>query len=814
MRPIRGIFQDVRYSLRQLRKNPVFTGVALITLALAVGATTAIFSVVETVLLAPLPYRDVDRLTMVWGRNPGRGDLQFPLSAGDFTEWKQNNQVFEDLAPSFDNEVTLTGRGEPKLILGYAVAPNYFHVLGVSARLGRVFTADEAKSGALVAVLSDKLWRNTFHGDPQILGKAITLDAKSYTVIGVMSPAVDYPPRTELWMPLELASPANYQDRFLRVIARLRPGISLADAQVRMNALESQIAAEHPDTDRGNQTWVEPLRHQLTGDIRTPLLVLLGAVGLVLVIAAVNIAGLFLARTAGRQVEISLRVAMGASRWRLLRQFLCESLLLSLLGGALGLLLAFWSTRFLVAIFPNGVANLSIPRVEAIPMNPAVLGFALAITFLTGLVFGTAPVLEMASVESSEALKESRGSASARGSARGSARARRILVAAQIALSLVLVAAGGLMIASFRRVYHEDLGFRPDPVLALEVFLPRDRYPDNDFGKQSQFISGVMDRIRPMPGVVSVAATNFLPLTGFWGTTDFVVEGQPLEKADQKHQADNRLVTPGYFSTMGIALLRGRDFSAGDRSGSEPVAIVNSALAHRYFGDRDPVDKVLELGDATHPERWRIVGVVGDVKAFGPEQAAHADIYRPLSQVSFPLLAFVVRTSGNPSALLKPAEGAIWSIDKDQPVFDAMPVEVLAEQSVTLRRTSTILLASFAVLALIVAAVGLYGLMAYSVAQRTHEIGIRMALGARRGEVLRLVVRSGMGLVLAGEVIGFAVALLAMRVVADILYGVSPWDPVSLAAAVVVLTLVAFVASYIPARRATKVDPMVALRYE
>jgi len=803
-----GIVQDVRYSLRQLRNNPVFTAVALITLALAVGATTAIFSLVETVLLAPLPYRDVDRLTMVWGRNPGRGDLQFPLSAGDFTDWKQKNQVFEDVAPSFDDEVTLTGSGEPRLILGYAVGPNYFHILGVSPRLGRSFTEDEAKSRATVAVLSDKLWRDTFHSDPQILGRAITLDAKSYTVIGVMPPTVDYPPRTEMWFPLELDSPGNYRDRFLRVIARLKPGISLADAQVRMNALEGQIAAQHPDTDAGNETWVEPMRNELSGGIRVPLLALMGAVGLVLVVACVNIAGLFLARTAGRQVEISLRVAMGASRWRLLRQFLCESLLLSLLGGAFGLLLAFWCTRFLVAIFPNGVANLSIPRVEAIPMNAPVLWFALGITLVTGMVFGAAPVLAMASVDSSEALKESRGPASSLRSAGG----RRILVAAEIALSLVLVAAGGLMIESFRRVYHQDLGFRPDPVLALEVFLPRQRYPENDLQKQTQFISGVMDRIRQMPGVDSVATTTFLPLTGFWGTTDFVIEGQPLEKT--KHQADNHLATPGYFSTMGIELLRGRDFTDADRPGSEPVAIINSALARQFFGDADPVDKVLELGDATHPERWRIVGMVGDVRAFGPEQVAHADIYRPLSQVSFPLLAFVVRTSGNPSALLKPAQGAIWSVDKDQPVFDAMPLEVLAAQSVTLRRTSTILLASFAVLALIVAAVGLYGLMAYSVAHRTHEIGIRMALGARRGDVLRMVMRSGMGLVLVGEVIGFAAALILMRVVADLLYGVSPSDPWSLAAAVAVLTLVALLASYIPARRATEVDPMVALRYE
>lgn len=805
-----GIVQDVRYSLRQLRKNPVFTGIAVITLALAVGATTAIFSVVQTVLLAPLPYRDADRLAMIWGRNPGRGDLQFPLSAGDFTDWKEKNQVFEDIAPSFDDEVTLTGSGDPKLVLGYAVGSNYFHILGVAPRLGRLFTEDEAKSQATVAVLSDKLWHDTFHGDPQILGKAITLDAKPYTVIGVMPPSVDFPSRTEMWIPLELDSPGNYRDRFLRVVGRLKPGVSLVDAQVRMNTLERQIAAQHPDTDAGNETRIEPLRNELSGGVRVPLLALMGAVGLVLIVACVNIAGLFLARTAGRQVEVSLRVAIGASHWRLLRQFICESLLLSSLGGAVGVLLAFWCTRFLLAIFPNGVANLSIPRVEAIPINAPVLWFALGITIVTGLVFGAAPVLQLASVESNDVLKESRGSASSL----RSARARRILVAAEIALSLVLVACGGLMIESFRRVYQEDLGFRPDRILALEVFLPRNRYPETDPQKRSNFVTGVMDRMKQLPGVDSVATTNWLPLSGFWNTTDFLVEGQPLEKADQKHQADDRLVTPGYFSTMGVRLLKGRDFTEADRSGSEPVAIINSALALRFFGSADPLDKVLQLGDAARPERWRIVGVVGDVKAFGPEQVAHSDIYRPLSQISFPILAFVIRTSGDPAGLLKAAESEIWAVDKDQPIFDAMPMRDLAAQSLTLRRTSTILLASFAVLALIVATVGLYGLMAYSVAQRTHEIGIRMALGARRGDVLRMVVRSGMGLVLIGEVIGFAGVLILMRVVANLLYGVSPSDPRSLAAAVAVLTLVALTASYIPARRATKVDPIVALRYE
>jgi len=804
-----GLTQDLRYGLRQLRKNPGFTAVAVITLALAVGANTAIFSVVHAVLLASLPYRDVDRLAMIWGRNPSKGDMEFPLSAGDFTDWKQKNDAFEDIAASFDYEVTLTGSGEPKLVLGYAFSPNYFSILGVAPRMGRTFTQQEAESKTNVAVVSNKFWRTTLHSDPQIVGRSITLDAKSFTVIGVMPPGFEYPPQTELWMPMSLDNPDDYEHRFVHVAGKLKPGVSVAEAQARMNALERQIAATHPTTDAGNEAWVEPLRHQIDGGIRTPLLALSGAVGLVLLIACANIAGLLLAKAVSRRTEVSLRVALGASRLRLIRQFLSESLMLSLLGGLLGIVLAFFSTRFLLAIFPNGVANLSIPKLEAVPINAPVLWFALGITILTGIIFGCVPALQSAAADPNEALKEVRGSTQTV----RSIRARYVLVTAEIALSLVLLAGGGLMMESLRQVYHQDLGFRPDHLLALEVFLPPNRYPENPRATRDWFVSNTVEHIRGIAGVESVAATNFLPLTGFWGTTDFSISGE-ISPSTAKPHADNRLISPGYFSTMGIGLRRGRVFTDSDRQDTEKVAIVNETLARRYFGGVDPIDKIIELGDASHPERWRIVGEVTDVTAFGPEQAAHADIYRPLSQVSFPLLAFVVRTAGEPSALLKTAEQAVWQVDKDQPIFDAMPMARLAAQSTTLRRTSTILLGSFAGLAVIVAAVGLYGLIAFSVVQRTHEIGIRMALGARRSDVLQQVLQSGLGLVVAGEVIGLAIWAAVMRAAAGVLYGISPSDPSTLALVILTLTLVAILACYIPARRAAKVDPMVALRYE
>jgi predicted permease len=808
-----GLTQDFRYALRQLRKNPGFTLVAAITLALAIGANTAIFSVVNTVLLSSVPYPQADRLMMIWERNPARDPQPFSISPGDFSSWKQENDVFQDIAPSYDDAVTLTGSGEPRLVLGYAVTPNYFHILGVAPKLGRTFTDTEAQSGAHLVVLSDKFWRTVLHGDQEILGKSITLDAKPYSVVGVMPSEFNYPPKTEVWMAMSLtpASTVDYDHRFVHVLGRLNPGVSVAQAQTRMDALERRVAALHPATEAGNETLVEPISRQLTGDIRTPLLALLGAVGFVLLIACVNIASLLLARAAGRRVEVSVRAAIGASRLRLVRQFLIESLLLAVPGGVFGVLLALWCTHFLVAIFPNNVANLSIPQVESIPVNASVLWFALGITVLAALLFGVLPALQSAGASASEALKDA---GRVLGLGARSMRSRQVLTTTEVALSLVLLAGAGFMVESFRHVFHEDLGFHPDHVLGLEVFLPPNRYPADQPQKQTVFVNNVIDRIKRLPGVESAAATNYLPLTGFWGTTDFLIDGRSVPNPANRPTADNRVASPGYFSTMGSSLLKGRDFTSRDRSGSEPVAIINATLAHHYFGKEDPIDKVLTLPEFDPSLKWRIVGVVSDIRAFGPEQTVHADLYRPVAQVPYFLFGFVVRTAGDPAALLKPAQQAIWEVDKDQPVFDAFPMAKLAAQSLTLRRTSTIMLAGFAALALILAAVGLYGVIAYSVSQRSHEIGIRMALGAKRRDVLRLMLEGGMRLVLIGEVVGLVAALLLMRLFSSLLVGISASDPGMLALALGTLALVALLASYVPARRATRIDPMAALRYE
>jgi predicted permease len=807
------LVQDTRLGLRRLRKSPGFTVIAILTLALGIGASTSIFSVVNAVLLAHLPYKDPGRLAMIWGTNAGRGIDKTPVSPGDYFEWKQKNTVFQDIAASYDNQVTLTGIGNPQFLIGYDFSANYFSILGVSPELGRTFSAEEDRPGGpKVVVLSDKLWRGSFLADPRILGKSITLDGEPYRVIGVMPRSFDYVPGVQLWMPVALPASAvsGYEHRSIRVMGRLKPGVSVEQAQSQMTALALQIDAEHPTTDAGNGVKITPLRKQLAGDIQTPLLVLLGAVGFVLLIACANVASLLLARATTRHKEIAACAALGASRGRLLRQFLTESLMLSLAGGALGIALALWCTNFLVSIFPNDIANLSIPRVESIPINAPVLCFALAAMVLTGVLFGVVPAMQSAGANAADVLKES-----SRGASPGSrsARLRRVLVVAEIALSLVLLAGAGLLIESFERIARGSLGFQPDHVLGMEVFLAANRYPPNQPDKQRAFVRDVLQRMNALPGVLSVGVASTLPLTGFWGEADFLVEGRPLPKPGEAPTADNRFITPGYFSTMRVPLLGGRDFTDADRDGGPRVAIVDETLARKFLGG-SAVGKRLNLGTPEKPEWWEVVGEVANVKAFGLEQPDLPTLYRPFAQHPWGLLAFTIRTAGDPTALLKSAEQAVWDVDKDQPIFRALPMSTLAVQSVALRRVSTLLLAGFASLALVLAAVGIYGVMAYSVTRRTHEIGTRMALGAQPNDVLRLVLGQGARLTVIGVSIGVVAALVLTRFMASILFGVSASDPRMFAGVTILLTFIALAACYIPARRAMHIDPMVALRYE
>jgi predicted permease len=806
--------QDIRFGWRMLRKNPAFTIVAVSTLALGIGANTAIFSVVKAVLLAPLPYKEPNRIVAVWTANPARDGQPHPSTAGDFAVWKQKSAVFEDLAPSYDNERTLTGEGAPQLLIGYAVSANYLRILGVEPQIGRLYTDREDRPGGMkVALLSDHLWRTTFRSDPNITGRTITLDGSSYSVLGVMPHGFNYPAGVEIWTPAAMA-PASFDDfkhRYVRILGRLKRGITLAAAQQAVNTLEAQVAAVHPDTDIGNRVVLVPLREQLDGDIRKPLLILLSAVGLVLLIACANTAGLALARNAERQKEIAVRLALGATRLRLLRQFAAESLLLAVIGGAAGMLLALAGTRLLLTLFPNDVANLNIPKVTQIPIDRGVFLFAAAITLLTALLFGIAPILKATRAGMGGAIKEP-----ARGSTASPwlSRSRSAIVVTEVALSLILLTGAGLLVASFQNVMNANLGFQPDHVLALEIILPPDSYPNNDPDKTRVLVEEVVRRMNVLPGVKSAAATNFLPLSGFWGTSSFLLRGQPRPREGQAPEADNRVITPDYLRTMRIPLLRGRTFTNTDRMGGAQVAMINETLAKRYFQNRDPVGEELNLGTVQKPDWWRIVGVAGDVKAFGQDQPTHGDIYRPFNQQPFPIIAFTLRTETDPAAMVKTAEQALWSIDPNLPVFKTASMDLLAAQTLAVRRASSVLISGFAVLALVLACIGIYGVMAYVVVQRTQEIGVRMALGAQRADVLRMILGFGFRMTLAGVVIGLAGALASSRLLASLLFQVSAINPLIFSFASAVLVGMAILASFLPARRATRIDPMQALRAE
>jgi putative ABC transport system permease protein len=811
---IETTWQDMRFGLRQLVKSRAFSLASVLTLALGIGATTAIFSVVKAVLLAPLPYKDPGRIVAVWTTNAARGGEPLPSTAGDFEIWKQRSGVFESLAPSYDNEMTLTGAGSPQLLVGYAVSAGYLRILGVAPQMGRLYTDQEDRSGGpKVALLSNHLWRTTFQSDAGMVGRTITLNGSSYTVLGVMPSGFDYPSSVEIWTPSAMA-PSSFNDfnhTYVRILGRLREGVSLAQAQKTLNAIEAQVAAAHPATDNGNRVVLVPLREQLDGDIREPLLILMGAVGLVLLIACANTAGLALARDAERQKEIAVRLALGATRRRLLRQLLTESLLLAAIGGAAGIAIALAGTHFLLGLFPNDVANLNIPKVTHIPMDGGVLAFALAITLLTAFLFGAAPVLRAIRSKEDAAIKDSSRNSTA---SRRSGRSRSVMVVGEVALALTLLSSAGLVVASFQKVVNAKLGFQPDHVLSLQLFLPPDSYPRTDEAKRSRLVKDVVSRLRVLPGVKSAAATNFLPLTGFWGTTNFLLAGEAPLKNGEAPEADNRVITPDYLQTMGIPLLRGRDFNAADRADGLHVAMINQTLAKGYFGGRDPIGENLNLGSADAPDWWRIVGIAGDVKAFGQDQPTHADIYRPFAQQPFPLVAFTVRTDPDPMSMIRVAEGALWSVDPNLPVFRAIPLSVLADQTLSIRRASSALISAFALLALLLACIGIYGVMAYAVAQRTREIGVRMALGARRGDVLRMMMGMSARLTLIGILLGLAGTLACARLMGALLFEVSAMSPLIFSLSVAVLAMVSMAASWLPARAAASVDPMRALRNE
>jgi putative ABC transport system permease protein len=806
------LWQDLRYGVRMLVKNPTFTVVAIIALALGIGANSAIFSVVNSLLLRPLPLSDPDRLVQVWESNVKLSRTSMPASYPNFADWRDQNHVFEQTVAYSDWSFNLTGTAEPERIRSAIVSSAFFATLGIRPLVGRVFVAEEDQKGKdFVAVISQRLWQRRFNADPEIVGKAIDLNGESFNVVGVIAQMPELPglsDETEVWAPVSHGyGSTNRRGHYLGVIARLKPEVTREQAQADMDAIAGALAAQYPEANTDHGVRLVPLHEQIVGDFKLALLVLLGAVVAVLLIASANVANMLLARAASRQREIAIRTALGASRLRLVRQLLTESLLLSFIGGALGLLLALWGIDLLVSFSPA-----DLPRVKEVTIDGRVLGFTLAVSLLTGIVFGFVPALQASRPDLNETLKESGRNATG-GAARR--RARSLLVVAEIALSLVLLVGAGLLMRSFLKLQSVNPGFNPENVLTMQVDLSGPNY--QKAAPVIAFHNQLLERVRALPGVQSAATRSFVPIAAdaSFAYLSFMIAGRPSDPSNRPVAFYNT-VSSGFFETMEIPIVQGRSFDEHDVRKAQNVVIINETLARRFFTDEDPLGKRITLNDENpKEEEWAtIVGVVKDTKPRALDSDSVAEMYMPFDQQAEPFMSLMIRTTSKPEALAAAVRSEVQALDKTQPIYSIRTLESVLSQSVATPRFRTFLLGVFAAVALILAVVGIYGVMSYSVSQRTHEIGIRMALGAQTGDVLKLVVRHGMALTLTGIVIGLAASFALTRVMAGLLFGVSATDPLTFAVIAIVLTGVALAACFVPARRAAKVDPMVALRYE
>jgi putative ABC transport system permease protein len=791
------LIKDIRYAVRSLLKRPGFTAVALITLALGIGANTAIFSVLNAVLLRALPYADADRIVRI-DETEGRGGMG--VSPPDLLDFQQQNHSFENIAAYTGDNLILTGAGEPLRVQSVSVSHNLFSVLGVNPLFGRSFSVDdEAPGRSQVALIGFGLWQRRFGGDQGLIGRQITLDNKSYSVVGVMPREFEFPiqtERVEVWTPLTLPDDVSQLRgaHYLDVVGRLKPNESVTQAHADLETIAQRIAQQFPELVPG-KTTVIPLKKDLTGAVQSYLWLLTGAVLLVFLIAMANVTSLMLTRSAERQKEIALRTALGASRLRLVRQLLTESLILSLFGGVGGLLLAVWTTDFLIAIAPR-----DLPRLQDAHPDGWVLLFALATTVTCGFVLGLIPAWRAEVPDLHSALKEGE----TRSATAPRQALRKVLVVTEVALALVLLCGAGLLVKTLWKLNAVNPGFDPENVLVSEVVLPKTKYPDN--AQQTAFFQQLLARIQALPGVESAGGSSNLPLSG----TNMVFLASVVGRPDSSFPASFRAVTTDYFRAMRMPLRKGRALDDHDTASSQPVVVVNETMARQIWPGEEPLGKRIKHG--FKEQVAEVVGVVADVKYAGLDQQTKPEMYAPFSQRPRPFMRIVVRTKSDPLMLSDSIRTAVKGLDKDQPVDKITTLTAVVRASIGSRRFYLQLLGSFAALAFVLAAVGIYGVVSYSVAQRTREIGVRMALGARQTDVLSLVLVEGFRLTMLGVVLGLAGAVAATRLLTDLLFEVKPTDPITFISLATLLAVVALFASYIPARRATKVDPLVALR--
>jgi len=808
---MRTFWQDLRYGARMLLKNPSFTLIAVLTLALGIGANTAIFSVVNGVLLKPLPYREPERLIRVFERS--RTQPKFPMSGGNFQDYRDQNSTLSGLALYTRQDLELSQDDKPERLAALRVSAGFFELLGAQPLLGREFRReDELPDNNQVVILSHGLWQRRFNGDPNVVGRVVTLSGRPFTVVGVAPQGLqhvggDYRSMphgesVDAWWPVALRPQAGRGAHFLNAVGSLKPGVSVAQAEADFNVIAERLAQQFPNSNQGWRIAIQPLREEIAGRARTTLLALFGAVFFVLLIACVNVANLLLARATAREREIAVRSAVGAGRRRIVRQLLTESLLLAMVGGAAGILLAQWAIDTLRALGPE-----QLPRLQAVNIDGGILLFTLGVTLLTGVLFGLAPALQAGQFNLNAFLKEG-----GRGGGGQRRRLRDALVITEVALALALLAGAGLLIRSFWKLQQTDPGFNPERVLTASLSLPGARY--GDAPKVAAFQQLLLERLAALPGAQSAGLTSDLPWTGYDENAGFTVEGKTFPPNDGP-SARYHFVSSDYFRTIGVPLIAGRFFNSDDRQDTQPVVLINRVMAERYWPGASAVGKRFTFSSQPNERDWfTVVGVVGDVKDFPHSPAAAPAFYWATMQQTPRQIILAVRSSADPLNLVEAVRNEVRALDKDLPLADAQTLETIAATAVAGRRFTLWLVGFFALTAMALAAIGIYSVLSYLVAQRTHEIGLRMALGAQLGDVLKLVVRQGMTPVLTGLAMGITAAIALTRLIKGLLFEVSATDPLAFAMAAALLALVSLLACYVPARRATKVDPMVALKYE